>query len=263
MANKGEQKTVLITGASAGIGYEFAGIFAKNNYNVLAIGRDTQKLYSLKSELEKKYNVTINILPIDLSHPDDLNEIHQFIKENNIKIDILINNAGFGIYGEFAETEFQRELDMINVNIVALTYLTKIILKEMIRNKSGTIINVASTASFKPGPLISVYYATKAYVLSFSEAVAAEIKNSGVNITILCPGPTSTDFFLKASGNKPGTLKYNKTATPHEVAMFGFNAIKKNKLFAIPGFRNRLYVNILKFIPRRLITSVLYSLKKK
>jgi len=263
MANTDKYKTVLITGASEGIGYEFAKTFAENNYNILAISKNTEKLCELKSELENKYCITVNILSIDLSHLSNLNEIYQFIKNNNIKIDILINNAGFGIFGDFTETDFQRELDMINVNIVSLTYLTKIILKEMVRNKSGTIINVASTASFKPGPLMSVYYATKAYVLSFSEAVAAEIKNSGVNIIILCPGPTGTDFFMKASGRKLSVSKYNKIATPYEVAMFGFNAIKKNKLIAIPGFRNRIYTKILKFIPGRLITYILYRLKKK
>lgn len=263
MSSLNEHRTVLITGASGGIGYEFVKIFAENKYNVIAVCRNAEKLNFLKSVYEIKYGITMSILQTDLSRTKELNEIYLFLKNNRIKVNILINNAGFGIYGEFTETEFQKELDMVNVNIVSLTYLTKIILKDMIRNKSGTIINVASTASFKPGPLMSVYYATKAYVLSFSEAINAEIKNSGVKIIILCPGPTGTDFFIKASGNKRNTIKYNKTATPYEVASFGFNAIKKNKLIVIPGIRNRIYVNILKFIPRKLTTYVLYRLKKK
>ena len=236
-------KTALITGASSGIGYEFAKILAHHNYGLIITGRDKLKLEALKEEVEELFNVQTIILTKDLSDINEVYSIYDYINSKKIRIDVLINAAGAGVYGEFKETDFINELDIINVNILALTNLTKVILKEMLKNNSGSIINVASTAAFKPGPLMSVYYATKAYVLSFSESVAAEIRGTNVTLTVLCPGPTKTDFMKKSSATLITDLKFKKMQTASEVALYGYNAMLRKELIAIPGISNRV-INI-------------------
>lgn len=263
MSIKNETKTAIITGASSGIGYEFAKIFAEHNYGLILIGRNKQKLEELRKTIENISNRSVIILPKDLSDINEVYSIHDYIKENNIAIDVLINAAGVGVYGELRETDFKKESEMINVNIFALTYLTKFILKDMLLCNSGNIINVASTAAFKPGPLMSVYYATKAYVLSFSESIAAEIRGTNVTLTVLCPGPTDTEFMKKSSNNFVADLKFKKTQTPYEVAHYGYKAMRSNKLIAIPGVSNRILTFILKFIPRRLFADLMYRIKQK
>lgn len=256
-----KNKTAFITGASGGIGYEFAKLLSKDKYNLILTGRNKEKLNILKSELENSYSPGVTVLAEDLSNPEGLKNICTYIE--NIKIDVLINNAGFGVYGDFIETDPIKETNMINVNIIALTHLTKIVLKNMIKINSGKILNVASTAAFKPGPLMSVYYATKAYVLSFSESIAAEIRNTGVSITVLCPGPTDTEFFKKVSDTLVKLMKFNKMSSPAEVAACGYKAMNKNKLVAIPGLTNRVYTVIVKFFPRKLFAELMYVLKKR
>jgi short-subunit dehydrogenase len=263
MAIESEIKTVLITGASSGIGYEFAKIFAQNNYRLILTGRNELKLESLKKRVEEISNNPAIILIKDLSDINAANTIYDYIKSNNIKIDVLINAAGIGVYGELKETEFKKESEMININILALTNLTKIFLKQMLINNSGSIINVASTAAFKPGPLMSVYYATKAFVLSFSESVAAEIRNTNVTLTVLCPGPTKTDFMNKSSDAPINDLKFKKMQSASEVALYGYNAMLRKELIAIPGFSNRTLTLLLKFIPRKFFADLMYKMKKK
>ncbi|HMS66227.1 MAG TPA: SDR family oxidoreductase [Ignavibacteria bacterium] len=255
-------KTVIITGATSGIGLEFAKVYAGLNYNIVAIGKDQSKLISLKSELEGKFSIKVDTVLADLSNTEDVLKLSEYVDSLNTGIDILINNAGTGVYGEFKDTDFTKELSMINVNVVALSYITKIILNKMIRRGEGKILNVASTAAFKPGPLMSVYYATKAYVLSFSEAVACEIKDTGISLTVLCPGPVKTKFLKESSGNKLKFIDYEKMSDPEEVAVAGMKALERNELVAIPGFRNKLNALIVKFIPSKVLMNIIYRSKK-
>lgn len=263
MSIESNKKTVLITGASSGIGYEFARIFARQKYRLILTARESAKLLEIKNEFEGQYNTPTIILTKDLSDINEVNTIHEYIKSNNIRVDVLINAAGAGVYGEFKDTDFTKESDMIKVNILALTYLTKNILKEMLESNSGNIINVASTAAFKPGPLMSVYYATKAYVLSFSESIAAEISNTNVTLTILCPGPTSTDFMKKSSSSEVKDLKFKKMQTASEVASYGYKAMLRKELTAIPGISNRVLTFLLKFFPRKLFAKLMFRMKHR
>jgi len=258
-----KNETVLITGASEGIGLEFTKIFAENGYDLILISRNSEKLNNLKSEINLKFDSHITIFSKDLSNINVLSELNSCLSRDETQIDILINNAGSGVFGEFSQTDFKKELDMINVNITALTYLTKIVLRKMLKSKKGKILNVASTAAFKPGPMMAVYYATKSYVMSFSKAIAVETRDTGIDISVLCPGPTKTDFLAKASENKIHTVKFNKSAAAHDVALYGYNAIMKNKAVAIPGITNKLLVFISKFIPEKIISIIIYTVKKK
>jgi len=263
MSVDNKTKTILITGASSGIGYEFAKIFARHKYRLILTARDKAKLDIIKDEFEYQYKTQTIILTKDLSDINEVNAIYEYIKLNNISIDILINSAGSGVYGKFNGTDFTKESDMIKVNILALTYLTKIILREMLKNNSGSIINVASTAGFKPGPLMSVYYATKAYVLSFSESIAAEIRDTNVSLTVLCPGPTRTDFMKKSSYSAVKDLKFKKLQTASEVALYGYKAMLRKELIAIPGISNRVSTLLLKFFPRKLFADLMFRMKNR
>lgn len=257
-----ENKTILITGATSGIGLEFVNIYADLNYNIIAIGRDSEKLKLLKSDIEIKYSVNVSTLMIDLSNPEDLINLSKQIDSEIKDIDILINNAGTGVYGEFKDTDFSKELSMINVNIVALSFITKIVLRKMLFRGKGKILNVASTAAFKPGPLMAVYYATKAYVLSFSQAVASEIKGTGVSLTVLCPGPVNTKFLKESSDTELRYIDYGKMSDPKEIAMYGMKALEKNRLVEIPGFRNKLNALAVKFIPSKILMYMIYRSRK-
>ena len=194
-------KSVLITGASSGIGYEFAKIYAKNGHNLVITARRQENLENIRKELES-YSVKIETIVLDLSKEGAAKKLYENVKEKGIVIDTLINNAGFGLYGNFIETDVDREAEMIDLNIKSLVILTKLFLKDMIAIDKGEILNVASIAAFQPGPLMSVYYASKSFVLSFSEAVRNEIRKTNVNISVLCPGPTATEFERSANLEK-------------------------------------------------------------
>ena len=258
-----EEKTVLITVATSGIGLEFVKIYAGLNYNIIAIGRDPEKLNILKSDIEIKYTVNINTVMIDLSNTDEVLNLFRHFESENTEIDILINNAGTGVYGEFKDTDFIKELSMINVNIVALSFITKIVLRKMLVRGKGKILNIASTAAFKPGPLMAVYYATKAYVLSFSQAVASEIKGTNVSLTVLCPGPVNTKFLKESSDAELQYIDYGKMSDPAEIAIAGLKALEKNKLVTVPGFRNKLIALAVKFIPSKILLDMIYRSRKK
>src|SRR5206468_12638550 len=179
-----------------------------------------------------------------------------------VPIEVLVNNAGFGLGGEFAETEVTRELEMIQVNIAALTHLTKLFLPAMIRRRSGRILNVASTAAFQPGPLMAVYYATKAYVLSFSEAIADELRDSGVTVTALCPGPTDTGFAVAARLESSRLFNMAKPMSSAAVARVGYEAMKRGKRVVIPGMRNKLLAQSIRVTPRRMVTTFVRKLQE-
>ena len=251
------KKTVLITGATSGIGYEFSKIFMENNYDVILVGRNLEKLMELE-DFSKKKCVRAYTYKFDLSLSENINILYKKIKTEVGKVDILINNAGIGFNGEFNEIDWQKQLDIINVNIISLTKLTKLILKDMINEKDGKILNVASTGAYQPGPLISVYYASKAYVLSFSEALREEVKDKGINVVTLCPGATKTNFSKRAG---KGDLDVAMSA--EEVEECGYKALMNNKAICIPGIMNKVLVFLSKVSPTTLNAKIVKKIQNK
>ena len=249
-------RTALITGASSGLGKEFAKIHASKGDNLVLVARSKDKLESLKFELEKQFGVSVSVIVKDLSDQYAPKAVYEQLKIQKIKVDYLINNAGFGDFGLFAETNWEKQLEMINVNITCLTYLTRLFLPDMIQNKFGKILNVASTAAFQPGPTMSVYFATKAFVLSFSEAIANELKGTGVTVTALCPGATATGFKAAASLDESNLFKGNQIATSKEVAEFGYSKMMEGKTVAIHGIVNNLMAQSVRFAPRSVVTTI-------
>ena len=250
------KKTALITGASSGIGLELARIFASKGDNLVLVARSENKLELLKLEFEKSYGITVYIITKDLSEITSSKSIYDEIQVQKIRIDYLINNAGFGDFGIFEECNWEKQLEMIQLNIIALTYLTRLLLPEMTKNKYGKILNVASTAAFQPGPTMSVYFATKAFVLSFSEAIANELKNTGVTVTILCPGATATGFKVAAVLDDSNLFKGNQIATSKDVAEFGYNKMMKGKIVVIHGLLNNILVQSVRFATRNLVATI-------
>jgi short-subunit dehydrogenase len=248
--------TALVTGGSGGIGLELAKVLARNGFNLVLVARNRDTLEAAAGQLEGKFDVKAHVFAADLTRPDAPEAIFDFLQNENIPIEILINNAGFGLGGEFSETELQRELDMIQVNIGALTHLTKLFLPPMIKRRSGHVLNVASTAAFQPGPLMAVYYATKAYVLSFSEALAEELRNTGVTVTALCPGPTQTDFADTAEVSSSPLVNAFGIADAADVASYGFDAMMHGKRLAIPGIRNKIVAQANRIAPRALSAKI-------
>lgn len=258
--NKG---TALITGATSGIGLELAKVFANQDYNLVLVSRNIEQLQKVAAVISKSYNVRVEIIAKDLSLPDSSREIFSELAAKNIDIDVLVNNAGFGIYGKFAESSLERQLGVIELNIKALTSLTGLFLPKMIKNKRGKILNVASTAAFQPGPLMAVYYASKSYVLNFSEALRSELKGTGIYVTALCPGPTRTNFqSLDKNFSNTRLFKSGFFMTAEQVALCGFSGLMKNKAVVIPGFRNKVLAIAAQVSPRNLVTSISHWLLK-
>jgi short-subunit dehydrogenase len=256
------KNTALITGASSGIGLEFAKIHASKGDNLVLVARNINKLNELKAELETQFNIFIYTIEKDLSLVNSSLEVYEELKLNNIQIDYLINNAGFGDIGNFSNTSWEKELRMINLNITALTQLTKLFLKDMLARKKGKIMNLASTASFQPGPFMAVYFATKSYVLHFTEAINAEVKGSGVTLTALCPGPTKSGFQTAAEIGK-SLLFNNKNPTSKEVAEYGYKSMMQGKSVAIHGFINYLMANSVRFTPRNWVVAITKKIQGK
>lgn len=245
----------LITGASSGIGYELIKLIAKDGVNLVIVSRNEDKLTKVKTEIESKYRVKVKVLSKDLSDPNTPLEIFSELEREDVSVEILINNAGFGLYGKFSETDLETELEMIQVHITSLTYLTKLFLKNMLEKGYGRILNVASTAAFQPGPLHSIYFATKSYILHFSEALANELQGTGVSVTCLCPGPTETPFF-KNSGVKRNRLIRLNMMDVSKVVKAGYKALKKGKVIAVPGLKNKLLAFLIRITPRNIVTRI-------
>ncbi len=256
-------EATLITGASSGIGLELARIFASRKNNLVLTARSKDKLDALKTELAEKYGVSVKTIPKDLSEPGISQEIYDQLKAEDIQVECLVNNAGFGAFGLFHETGWRNEEKMIQLNVTALTHLTKLFLSLMVSRKSGRILNVASTAAFQPGPLMAVYYASKAYVLSFSEAIANELRGTGVTVTALCPGPTKSGFQKAASIEESRLVKGKKLPSSREVAEYGYRAMMRGKTVAIHGTGNRLLAFSVRFSPRRMVTAVVRKIQEK
>jgi len=254
-------KTALITGAASGLGYELSLLLAHDSYNLILVDIDGAKLQLVKEEINKANNCKVDVLVKDLSMPNVAVEIFEAIK--NVSIDVLVNNAGFGLFGSFNNTAWNRELDMIHVHVITSTHLTKLLLDGMIKRGSGKILNISSLAAFQPGPLMAIYYASKSYLLSFSEAIANELKETGVTVTVLCPGPTKTAFqevvSETASDNKIG---FNM-ACPSDVALYGYEAMQKGKTVAIPGYINKFLASLHRFVSRGMATKIVRNLQEK
>jgi uncharacterized protein len=255
-------KTVLITGASSGIGLEFASLFAKDGYHLVLNARNESRLQEIANELTATYGVKVTVAAKDLSIPESADELTSELASAGIEVEVLINNAGFAAYGPFNETSWKEEKDMLQVNITALTTLTKQLLPGMIKRNSGKILNVASTAAFQPGPLMAVYYATKAYVLSFSEAVNYELRNTNVSVTALCPGATATNFEKRAS-LESSRLFQSGAMDAHDVALEGYNALMEKKSLEIPGFKNKALANLVRFLPRKSVLKIVHFVQDK
>lgn len=243
-------RTALITGASSGIGLELAKLFAKDGYRLALVARSRQKLDELAGQFEKQYGIAVVVIGEDLALPGSPQVIYEKLLKENIQIDTLVNNAGFGLLGEFGKSDLSGYLEMIQVNITSLTRLTRLFLPSMIARKSGQILNVASTAAFQPGPYMAVYYASKAYVLSFSLALREELSGTGVYVSALCPGPTKTGFQNRAGIENIRLLKQLSNMTAGEVAEFGYRKFQQNKPLIIPGFLNKIGAASSRLMPR-------------
>lgn len=244
---------VLITGASGGIGLELAHLFAADGHALILVARDRAKLDHLSQTLSKKHGVEALVVPTDLSVPGAASELVRILRQQNKVPQILVNNAGFGHFGEFQTTPWDRESSMVQLNITALTELTKGFLPDMLAAKHGRILNVASTAAFQPGPFMAVYYATKAYVLSFSEALFEEMRGTGVTVTTLCPGPT-TSGFQEAAQLNASRLMNSAFATATSVARAGYLGVMRGKRLVVPGLMNKIQTTLVShFLPRSLV----------
>ena len=247
------KKVALITGASTGIGKEFANIHAESGGDLIIVARSKDKLEELKTELEKKYGVKVMVIVKDLGLPEAPKEIYNEVKEASVEIDYLINNAGFGGIGKFHEREWEQDLAMINLNIVALTALTRFFLPDFVKRDEGKILNVSSTASFMPGPLQAVYFATKAFVTFFSNAIAEELHDTNITVTNLMPGATKTEFGTVSGMEK--TAMFEKTVSARGVAEDGYNGMIKGKLDVISGltFSQKLMISMVPLTPKKIV----------
>lgn len=255
--------TALITGASSGIGLDLTRLFAADRYDLVLVARSEAKLRETAAALEKEFGIRATVIAADLAKPEAPREIAAALRAQSIEIEVLVNNAGYGLAGAFAETDAQTELDMIQVNVVALTHLTKLLLPEMVARKRGRILNVASTAAFQPGPYMAVYYATKAYVLFFSEAIADELRDSGVTVTALCPGPTYTGFAAAADMESSRLFRMTRPMTSAEVAKIGYRAMKRGTRVVVAGMKNKLLAQSVRITPRRMVTMVTRKLQER
>lgn len=254
-------KTVLITGASGGIGYELAKIFAREGYNLVLVARSEEKLRAIAHDLIQSHGVTVKCLIQDLALPSAPEAIFNALNAEEIDIEILINNAGFATYGLFTDTDLTTELNLLKVNIIALTHLTKLFLPPMVQRGTGKILNIASTAAFQPGPLMAVYYASKAYVLSFSEAIANEVKGTGVSVTALCPGPTTSNFQRRAKMESSKLVRNTRMMGAQTVAEAGYHGLLANKAVIVPGLTNQLLAFVVRFLPRNTVTQLVRTMQ--
>lgn len=241
--------TAIITGASTGIGREFARLCAQDGYDLVLIARSEPQLEALAAEIRDATHRSVTVLPKDLSQPDAPLELFEQVSRSGFDIEVLINNAGFGLLGRFWELDTREQVEMIQLNVTALTELSRLFLPGFIERRRGRILNVASTAAFQPGPLMSVYYATKSYVVSFSEAIHNEAGDYGVTVTCLCPGPTITEFQKRAGASSTRLFTSGRSMDAATVARIGLNGMKAGKPLVIAGRLNALMAVLVRFVP--------------
>ena len=248
-------ETILVTGASSGIGLELARCFAAEGCRLALVARKGDALEALATELRKAHKIQAQVFTADLAHPEAPLRLLAHLQSAGIKVDVLVNNAGFGAQGKFAELPLRRQLEMLQLNITTLTHLTGLLLPGMIERQRGGILNVASTAAFQPGPGMAVYYATKAYVLSFSEALAEELAGTGVTVTASCPGPTATNFGAAANMRTLGLVR-KVSMSAEAVARISHRAFRSGKVVAITGFRNQAPAFLVRLFPRAAVRKI-------
>ncbi len=263
MKSRGSSGNALVTGASSGIGKELARLIAADGYDLVLVARRRERLEELARELSVAHGVSARVIAADLADPASPKRIADELETERIAVDVLVNNAGLGIYGRLWKSDITRQLEIIQVNVVALTDLTGRLLPGMVSRARGRIVNVASTAAFQPGPYQAVYYATKAYVLSFSEAIAEELKGTGVTVTALCPGPTITEFQEVAGVEDTWLFRGPLVMDAAKVARAGWSGARRGKRVVIPGLGNKLIKETVRFSPRRLVTAAAGRVQKK
>lgn len=248
-------ESVLVTGASSGIGLELARCFAVEGCRLILVARKRHAMQALADELRAAYKTHSEIVPFDLAEPEAAPRLFRHLESNGTRVDVLVNNAGFGAHGLFAELPADRQGEMVQLNVLAATQLARLFLPRMLERKRGGILNVASTAAFQPGPRMAVYFATKAYLLSFSEALHEEVRGSGVLVSALCPGPTATNFG-EAAGSRHSPAFRKLSMTAREVAEIGHRGFRDGKAVVIAGIRNRFLASSVRFAPRSLVRKI-------
>ncbi len=244
------RRTALVTGASSGIGFELAKLFAADGFDVVLVARTGAALEELAQEIEERHVVGTHVVPIDLARDDAPTKLISELQSRGVRVDALVNSAGFNQFGSFAESDERRMLDLVAVNVRALTHLTRLVLPGMVERRWGRVVNLSSNAAFQPGPLMAAYYASKAYVLSLSIALAEELRGTGVTVTALCPGPTATGFQSAASMEDSKIVSGRRLASAAEVAAWGYGAVKRGRPFAVQGARWQGVAFATRFLPR-------------
>lgn len=251
--------TVLITGASSGLGLEFSRVFAKKGCDLVLVARNMNRLQELENELNTSFRVKVKILKTDLRKPGEIDNLYQALQTEGIAIDYLVNNAGIGDFGHFIDSDWKQQEDIINVNITALTKLTHLFLQNMAQRGSGKILNVASTSAFQPGPLMNIYYASKSYVLHFSEALSNELAGTNISVTTLCSGAFKSDFQLRA--NKP--QKKSGLPSAMKIAVYGYAHLMKGTRVAVYGFKSKLMAKAVSILPRSWVVRIIRNMHNK
>ena len=259
--NSASRGLVVVTGASGGIGYELCKLFARDGYPLLLTARNGDKLKTFAQELTAAHGVAVAVCPLDLAAPEAPDQLFEAAQNQDRPVDVLVNNAGFGHYGPFADADLTATLQMLQVNIVALTRLTRLFLPVMVQRNEGRIMNVASTAAFEPGPLMAVYFASKAYVLHFSEALDEELRLTKVRVTAFCPGPTATGFEARAGLGESKLFTGRNVMNVGAVAEAGYRGLMRGRRIVVPGLLNKLLTFSVRFMPRRLVTAVVGSMQ--
>jgi len=261
-ASLNSKKWVLITGASEGIGKQLSFLFAKDSYSLLLVARNQKKLSSLAQELSSKYSSQVKIFPQDLTLPNSAQSIYNYTQKEKISVHVLVNNAGFGTHGLFHKLDLSRELELIDLNIKALVSLTHHFLPQMLKLKSAYILNISSVAAFAPGPLMASYYASKAFVLSFSQALSQELNHTSLSVTTFCPGPTTTSFFKNANMQESRLTSSLFSQSAQSVALAAYKAMFSRDRLSIPAFKNQITVFFFRFLPRKILLPLLFRFQK-
>lgn len=257
------RKVALITGASAGLGEQFAQCFARDGHDVILVARTAARLEALASKLEQEHKVRAHVLAADLARPEEPQRVFDEVRSRQLEVEFLVNNAGFGSNGPFLDQDMAREAEMVEVNCTALMKLTHLFARPMRERRSGRILNVASTAGFQPGPFMATYYATKAFVLSFSEALSHELQGSGVTVTCHCPGATHTEFAARAGNDKSRLFQRSGViAKASDVAEDAYAAMMKGRVLAIHGVLNWFGTAAVRFTPRAMVRSIAANLNQ-
>ena len=254
-------KIALVTGAASGLGYELATLLANDGYKLFLVDIDAESLAKVKTELETTCHVEVVTMVKDLCVTNVAQDIFDAV--GGEPIDVLINNAGFGLFGSFVETDWERESEMLHVHIITTTHLTKLVLEGMVKRGSGRILNMSSLAAFQPGPFMSIYYASKGFMLSFSEAIANELKGTGVTVTALCPGPTKTAFQKTVSANTGDNKITFNMASAKAVALYGYKSMLKGKTYAIPGKFNKFLAVLPRLVTRNAAAAIVRRIQEK